>query len=568
MRLLDEQYVFAAESRYMIYKNYSKSAFMSAEEYLKFEWDTLDDPGNIQPQPCHILYAIYTVHCSGCSYASSYCPIPGCGTVKSIANSINSDSHNISDYSQSRLKGSGKHPLELAVKKYLLEMSNFATTVVPCTVFRPRPVGSDTMSESGSTDHSNHDELALQSTLDWRKIEDEGRNFRYINRRVVHPSVTSYISAEEVLEAKGGHDDREESDIPYEVSSGLTFYLPPIGGVATDALASYSFHEDDASTVQDSISNLVSCASVKIPTELVRKMLGVVHVAGQLVYPKGVRQEMHDPCPTRKSQQSDEICDSMLPQNSMSGVMYQWLVGRLNIVRPTNNVNASISLAAGSDGAHPHSSVQLDEECNMLPSVSPENDDISLHFDRLQREVIISLRDGTTVVLQILQGVLSGYRRSCSAFSGCPDAARRYLPQNQLLSDLENGITVRVHDLVSDSSQVIFLEGRRLLLFAKTYDIPVEDFPGLANCIVKHAKELLTVQRLDGKCIQATLGISARTSYHAPPVGIKHPCDHKHVSKRYSRLSKNGNRVVAAKALLHTLSCDLDFEECASDGIC
>jgi hypothetical protein len=392
---------------------------------------------------------------------------------------------------------------------------------------------------------------AMQQVIIWREVEESGLNFRYINRRIQHPSVTSYVTPEDVMDAKGGHDHREEVDLPYDRTSPLSLYLPAAGGIDLKRANSYSFLDDDScfKSVEASIRSLVSNAGIKIPTSLVRKMLGVADVQRD----GAVDVELFDPCPPRAN--VFPIAD-LSRVNSMSTPMYQWIIRHVSIVRGPA-LHLSALLETGTEGGGASAIVGPETMDGIMDSEIQFGEDLALQFDRLQEEALTHARDGTQIMVQVLHGTIRQAARSAGMNSGCPDAARRFIVGGSFESVVEDGLTVHVHDLSSNVSKVILLDKRLLRNFADMYRIRSTNYPELAKCLIKHSRDLIAVRRMDGVCVDVSL-VLASVERKVPMLktASKFGVEKKHISRRFVVEDKRNMRMMAAAALLESFGDD------------
>lgn len=548
LRLLDSSYVFSDKSRYMRFMQYKAEDFPKGDWYLSFQWDK-SDATKLQPRPIQIIYALYLNHCSVCQWPGASCRIPGCGMIRETCGYCADDPDAFCP-SDADMGGSGNHALEVAIKQYLLEYCDFSKYIVPHVI---NAENTDmVLAESSHGDESTINPpvalSAAQQVIVWREVEESGLNFRYINRRIQHPSVTTYLNPEDVMDAKGGHDHREELEFSYDKTSTLSSYLPMAGGIDLKRADSYSFHDDDSCfrSVEASIRSLVANAGIKIPTSFVRKMLGVSDTQRDSSLP----DEFFDPCPP--SSNKFPISD-LTRINSMSYQMYDWIVRHISIVRgPVSHLSALLD--TGTDGA---GSVGLGPETmdGILESEMHFEEDLSLQFDRLQEEALTHARDGSQIMVQVLHGTIRQAARSAGMTSGCPDAAKRFIAAGSFRNVVEDGLTIHVYDLSSNVSKVIILDKRLLKSFADMYHVRSTNYPLLAKCLITHSRELIAVRRMDGVCVDVSLVLA--TVERKSPV-LKSTTNlgvtKTHISRRFVAEDKRNMRMMAAAALLSSFS--------------
>jgi hypothetical protein len=284
-------YVKSDAKLLMLFDNPYQAPPNNSERYFQFDWCNSDfNTNNLHPRPEHIIYCMYVLHCSRCPLPLQACPIPGCGSIRGLCGGISAqpDSNDNSTrgvmdilLSLGDLGGMGTLPIEQACRYFLCSQANFGSLVVPVSPSMNnhhiaseenksrRMSKSDVimsgMSLIGLESNQSFDENVITSSrtsidvrgavsgladappilghgmtedqqtqskkmsvFPWRQFEQDGLLLRYIHRRVLDAGLSTLISAEDVLEARGGHDQREEVLLDDAVLSQLhATYLPP-----------------------------------------------------------------------------------------------------------------------------------------------------------------------------------------------------------------------------------------------------------------------------------------------------------------------------------------------------
>ena len=558
IQMMDQDYAFAIKEREFFFESYSRSDFISGEEFLKFQWNTFDNPRNLQYQTGHILYALYLNHCEHCCVIPGTCPIPGCNIIRQWAHGQsyeyglyhNSDAEN--DYR--KLRGSGYHPLELSTKRYLLEKTTFEKHFVFPTL---RSKVNDVICSEVTSECSDltRKELEKKSRA-WRKQISEARKFRYLNRRVIKPSLRSYLTAEEVHEAKGGHDDREEKQMSDSDSLKLSFYLPsPSESVTMDS--AFLFEEESTAIVQNTQSTLqTASASLAVSTEAMKRMMGI-HDGNICCHDVC----SYDPAPSREDLvrswnreglTADEIANN---KNCMSNELFQWILQRMRLQRdvPIHDPAESLLGIGNSDLA-----TAFDYYVSKLnDSTMLHSEEQKLMFDRQLVYGVTRSMDNELMFLQILQGILPRAGKRHNSASGRPDAAKRFA-NGEEMSALVDGLTLSVHHIDSDTTIALVIEERKLDIVADTFKVPRKNCPLIAKALYANAAETLKLHLTDGMCKDVTLSIKLKEDDDKKSVLLKTPLQDqfKHTSRRNCRVNKQKGRLGAAALLLDVLDTE------------
>ena len=560
IQMMDQDYAFFNDEREYIFESYDRLAFIDGEEFLKFQWNTFHDPRNLQYQTGHILYALYLGHCEHCCVIPGTCPIPGCNIIRQMAQGQsheyglqhNSDGQN--DFLA--LRGCGYHPLELATKKYLLEMTTFDKIFVMPTLRSPVVEVFTSEVSSESTEFTR--KALTKKSKRWRRQIEEAKKFRYLNRRVIKPSWRSYLTAEEVHEAKGGHDDHEEKLMTYMDNVKLSFYLPSPGADAMMESAYLYEEESMARTAVESsvLNSTVAGATMTVSTLAVRRMMGI-HDDNV----KSFDVCSYDPAPSRddllRSWRKDGLDADVMENNKncMATELFQWLLKHVRVQRETLPFDPVDSIVGTGNS-------ELATAYDYY--VSKLNDESLLHageqrlmFDRKQAQGVVQSKDNTLLFIQVLQGVSEGAMKRQNQQTGRPEAAQRFVTGEEM-SALSEGLTVSVHHIGSDVTICLVIQDRKLDILADNCKVPRRNFPLIAEALLSNAVELVHIHEADGIMKDVTLAIRLKAEAPKKCLRMKTPLQdkYKHTSRRYGAVSKQKGRVGSAAFLLDMLECE------------
>jgi hypothetical protein len=160
----------------------------------------------------------------------------------------------------------------------------------------------------------------------------------------------------------------------------------------------------------------------------------------------------------------------------MAQVMFEWLCQHLQVTRPS----ALPSPASGDRGQHDDTAVVI-------------------KLDRLHCEGVLSVEDGSLVVVQVLQGVLDDAPLVQDSLSGTPPGAVRFLPTGRI-SHLQVGLCIIVYDIRSGVTRVLPLEGRGLSRCADAFGIDANNTPLIARKILEHGSQIILLSRVGNDC--------------------------------------------------------------------
>lgn len=367
------------------------------------------------------------------------------------------------------------------------------------------------------------------------------------------------MTADEVKEAKGGHDDREENVMTYMEGVKLSFYLPPPDANAMMESA-YLYEEESmtqtaaqASSILNTTSS-VATASLTVSTLAIRRMMGIHEDNIQ-----SFDVCSYDPAPSRddliRSWEKDGLDEDIIKnsKNCMTTELYQWLLQHVRIQRE--------SLAA----FDPVDSLLGRGNSNLATAydqyISKLNDESILHvdeqrllFDRKQAQGASDSSDGKLILVQVLQGVAEGATRRQDQQSGRPQAAKRFVSGDEM-SALRDGLTVSVHHVLSDVTICIVIQDRKLDILADKFKVPRRNFPLIAKALVANASDLINIHEADGIMKDVTLSIQLKVEAPKKSLVMKTPLQDKyrHTSRRYGTINKQKGRLGAAAFLLDSL---------------
>ena len=206
---------------------------------------------DLAPRAGQLVYAMYVLHCSKCTVPTNICPFPGCGCIRLQAAACTQETLLLLTQTQSEtesnvapttsvpnlqefathlesLKTTGNHPIEIAVKRYLLQGRHINNTMLPvyCNnndkngnikleTLRTGYTQEDMTSGLSPAEEITNELLIDQQEIkrledleylriNWKALKQEAQYLRYISRRLVSPSVYECIDCDDILKAQGG----------------------------------------------------------------------------------------------------------------------------------------------------------------------------------------------------------------------------------------------------------------------------------------------------------------------------------------------------------------------------
>lgn len=455
----------------------------------------------VRPRPQDVVYAIYQLHCSRCARAYSHCIFPGCGTVRALADvlkqQVNLERQGSVDTvctDLSELRGTGRHPIEMSLKRYLSAGSGGSSSTSALLMrshslrlmdapMKPKEVpGTEVAVTSRSQSMSSisveqpYQWPGLEATLRYQNVMLEAGKCRYLNRRVIGPELRYIMDADAVLEASGGEWEKEELQLPYEAIDDVSPSVPPSFQEALEQdSASSSSSDDDDDALNLDLPEVV----IEIPLSAVNALVrsgrdlrgGVPRWAASPYLSRAVSSARTDP-------------EDSQP---MSSLLFAWITKRLSLAHE----------------GYSFESMRADGTSTPNKTLTQQMA-VRAAFDRLHCEGVVAMKDGSLIVVQVLQGVLVGAacgpdeRRERSRapasvrFLSGPDLAR-----------LQSGLTVVVHDRKGDISRAVLLAdidllGLSHLLIERNLERSggALDAAKLAAHIVQHAPDLIRLTRI------------------------------------------------------------------------
>eukprot|EP00605_Chrysophyceae_sp_TOSAG23-4_P001865 GSChrysophyteH1.ASY1.ANO1.2057.1 assembled CDS len=478
---------------------------------------------DLHPRAGQLIYAVYQLHCSKCTVPTNLCPFPGCGIIRTAAAAVTQEALK-EEYEENEidepvpipsidefagfldeLKTTGRHPLERAIRRYMLEGRHIDNTHLP--VYCSPISGVDPKQEIADEEKADLEEiLRLENDaylkIRWQAIKEEARYLRYINRRHVKAPIKDCIHYDDVLSSHGGiNNSADEDPLDRENTLNAIAHIPETINVEEVV-------EEDMYTQAQATAKVIAATTDKgqiigkvarkerhltgeiaqIPKRKLLEMLGCCGIDA-----KGGRVPVWaiDPYPAQQKD-PEEVQDPKVP---MAAIMFRWLAQKMVLSRP----DRSVTVASGDRG-------QLSENA------------IVLKLDRLHCETSVTLLDGSIVVLQCMQGYLSGAALNTDEISGTPPAAIRFCPVH-LIGRLEKGITVVLFDLTSGRTRAVALEGRALFRVAETFHLPEDNTPAIANSILENAASIIRINRVGIDCTGFVVDMNGITDAHLQEKG-------------------------------------------------
>jgi hypothetical protein len=166
--------------------------------------------------------------------------------------------------------------------------------------------------------------------------------------------------------------------------------------------------------------------------------------------------------------------------------------------------------------------------------------------------------DNQMMLLQILQGVVPGVSKRQQINSGRPEAGKRFVSGEEL-STLNEGITVSVHHIDSDTTICLVIADRQLDMLADNFQLPSKDYPLIAKELFARAADTIRLHLTNGMCKDVTLSIRLKKEEEPKKrrknLLMQTPLQdrYSHTSRRYGRINKQKGRLGAAAFLLDVL---------------
>lgn len=521
-----------------------------------FVLDPLDSPMlqrvDLQPRVGQVVYAIYKLHCFACKRSANTCKFPGCRCIRLESAAIMQSPQSVHDLSEigqllPEMKGTGSHPIERSIRRYLLQGRDLYNHLLPVTLERPLGVSpAEEIQLEEFTDQTEAKRLAMIEYLriTWQALQIEGHEFRYVSRRVLRPELSSVLCAQDVLEAKGGIKTAQDEEPIADKKDDLEAFIPrPIQAVGS-AAASDSGGESSKS-IRATTSSATLTTIVEEPTEGVSVTGGLIQVPNSLMlallggcgvdgHGRAVPLWAIDPYPAENSENSPKnkvaacaAAGRKEIQRPMAKPMYDWLVDHLCLSRPS-----LLPCPASGDRGQ------------LLPTAA------SLKLDRQHCEGTCFLVDGSLVLVQLLYGVLVSATLCSDDLSGAPSGAIRYCPSS-LFADLHRGLTVVAYDVRAGVTRATALEGRALSRVAEAFEVADDNIPLIACKILEYASKVIRLSRVGEVCTAVAVdvnGISRQSDFTLKDNGAIN-ARVKPLGRRESVFDARKERLLAAKQI-------------------
>ena len=478
--------------------------------------DPLDSPmrnrHDLQPRVGQVVYALYKLHCFECKQSANICKFPGCRCIRLDSAAIllrqtmssTSSSSSTTPFSSlndigallPELKGTGAHPIERSIRRYLLSGRDLYNQLLPVTLEKSIGVSPDEeikREETIDMTEAKRLEMIEYLRVTWQELKREGAEFRYICRRVLRPELSSSLCAQDVLEARGGIKmSIDEESVGTSLSEGMgeineiTALIPrprkPLMAGAESEVKTATTTSPTEVTTTTQVS--VTGGLVQIPNSLMLALLGGCGVdsLGRVVPVWAI-----DPYPSVNSGNYPEVVGGSARkeiQHPMAKPMYEWMVDHLYVSRPP----LLPSPASGDRG-------------QMLATTA------SIKLDRLHCVGTCWLLDGSLVLIQLLYGVLENATLCTDELSGTPQGAIRFCPAN-LFPDLHRGLTIVAYDMRAGVTLSTALEGRALSRAAEAFEVSDENIPLIACKILKHASMVVRLSRVGEVCTAVAVDVN------------------------------------------------------------
>ena len=471
---------------------------------------------DLQPRVGQVVYALYKLHCFECKRPTNLCRFPGCRCIRQEAFAVMQQQHQHQHQpqqqqqeeqgqgqggaaaelvieeigvTQAELKGTGAHPIEMAIRRYLLsgrELYNQLLPVLPSLQGGGLSPAEEVKVEQ-DIDDAEAERLRIIAYLriSWRDLELEGHQFRYLARRILRPELTAVLSPEDVMNARGGikWTADEEAASPKVLEDAEQLVPRPASAAESSTVAK---EEESRSETFSATGGLV-----EIPNALIFELLGGV---GEDSVGNRVPLHLVDPYPGKGTSSGTGASDAMSSaggvkigsgsvERPMAKVMFDWLVAHLCVSRPKR-----VPAGSGDRGQHLSSA-------------------ISIKLDRQLCNGTTFLLDGSLVVVQILYGVLQGSSLTPDELSGTPHGAIRFCP-SKLFSALHQGLTIAVYDMRSGATLTTSLHGRGLARVAEAFDVPDTNTPLVARKVFENASLVVRLSRVGEVCTAVSVDIN------------------------------------------------------------
>lgn len=160
--------------------------------------------------------------------------------IKAAAISVAIDEFNVHLES---LKSTGKHPLERAVRRYMLEGREMINNVLPINSIKKNAYAK--LHEGVSPEQEILNEQAMDRAeiakleeaqylyINWEALLSESTYVRYVSRRILPPALYGALNADDVLEARGGiNGTNDESELDDDTRRAAIAQIPLRGDIS------------------------------------------------------------------------------------------------------------------------------------------------------------------------------------------------------------------------------------------------------------------------------------------------------------------------------------------------
>jgi hypothetical protein len=513
---------------------------------------TSPDRHELQPRAGQVMYCVYQLHCYECVLPFNMCTFPGCSTIRSYAltklitstdmaapHPMSRVSEGLSDHqllatfngdarcSQDHLVGTGNHPVELGIKRFLIygkELWNYDLQ----RLYKD-PVGVEPTAEIAREKQLDDDDAKRrfdekELRIHWDKLLNEGREFRFIHRRLLNPAVQGALSFQQVI-AINNIGNKDEKFVALESTYNPYAYLHAPVTLVDDVNAD-KYKDSDATAAPT--SRLVS-----LPRNLAIEMLGGERGEDSRGFKLSPIEIDPYPQATHTSRVTVYINHKKNHKHMMSPLMFQWLTSHLSTSRPCRQT----SPASGDRGQH------LSER-------------VALKFDRMHCESSIILDDGSLVIIQILHGILEGSRLYLDEqeVSGSADGAIRFLPVH-IIDKLKSGLTLVAYDVKSDVACCLALQGKSLERVSMAFILKHDDYPGIAKKLIEQGQHVIRISRIGSVCTGVSVDINALIRVQSKSAQRRATTQHVQVGRKSTIKSSGASRLQYAAGLLASTPC-------------
>jgi hypothetical protein len=421
----------------------------------------------------------------------------------------------------SDLWSTGHHPVECAVRHFLVYESNFPANVqvlpdAECVSLGPDPYSWDIERKAAAEAARQTHKLNEYLRINYRTADKHALQFRYAERRLLRPHMKEVMRAQELIEMTGGKgylDEQRMNAVVDPATNDAHTMLPAGVNETTSQVLKVIEAEETKVDKRELIFEL--------KMTLIRAIIGSgTDYAGNVLVPYW----SIDPYPMQKDALTDmKVAEDTGELYPLSHHMFKWISSRLHI--------------APVEKAH---------------SAKPGEEHYALQFNRKYNEEVIFLDDGSLVVIMVLFGVVPEGRLRSDLINGCPSAANQYCAINAV-NDLIPGLTVSIYDIRSDVSKAIKIFDKGLARFADVLEVDVSDLPKISERFIQLAHILVRLDRVGKLCTAVTIDPSGlnkhETSYPRTNDNCYDENDRRAAGARQVTTSARKGRLALAKEM-------------------